>query len=1259
MKILAIRGRNLASLAGDFEVDFQREPLASAGLFAISGPTGAGKSTLLDALCLALYDDTPRLLRAGARGIALPDVGDGRVTPQDTRNLLRRGCAEGHAEVDFIGSDEHAYRARWSVRRSRAKADGALQKIGMSLCRLPDLQPLGGTNNEVKAEIVARIGLSFEQFTRAVLLAQNEFSAFLKADDGERGALLETLTGSAIYSTISRRAYERAKQEKEALQRLQAMLGDRQPLPLEQREQLERDHAAARQALRTLEQRRQELQQRLRWHRDLAVLQQREQQAQQQWHACAEAERATAARRETLARIEAVQPARPLRHDIDRLAGEIEATRRQITAAEGGLAGARRHKDEADAACRQAEQVLQAAEQARTGAAAHLDQAKALDVRIDAKQAARRQVQQRSDGAAGKLEQARRVVQEKQAERAAADEQLRAGDAWLRQHAHLRPLAENWPRWEMLLGQTAATARAHDELQQTLTAARSNEAQWRAREQQEAAALAQAEADLQTAEVKRREALEQELRFDPPSLAAQRQAAEARRDLLADAGQRWSAMATDRSREQQLQQQAASVQQAAAQAERALQAAREAQSAVDAALLQAERSLASVEAACGDTAESLRGMLLDDAPCPVCGATAHPYRSADSQLHAALAGLRDEVEQCRREARRNAEEQATQGALVAAQQAQAEALGRELQELGARLAQHMQAWQSLPLCTEIGDADSGAWIAGCRQQVQEQLRELGSREQAWRLAADAVRQARDAVDATQARVTAVKDSAAAARTAVARATAERASAEERCGDAAQRLDAQLDALAAAFDGAAAWEDWRRRCQQDAAAFHAECRQQAQDWLQQTRLLDELRGRSATLDAELAGLRDAFAAAQAEAAAAADALAASDAALDDLRAQRRALFGGKPVAEVEAEFSRALDAARTGLQEQGAVAQSAAAAHARCIEALAQAGSRLSAQTGEAERAAARLEQWLQAFNQERSEAPPLDLVQLDALLAHAADWIADERRQLQAMASATADAAAVFRERQAQRERHQQIPAAALANGDTEPASPEPDADGLQRELDALGAELHAAGERAAALQLCIAQDDQARRQSATVQAQIEQQQAVCQRWMRLDELIGSADGKKFRNYAQQFTLDVLLGYANRHLQELARRYRLQRIDDTLALMVLDQDMGNELRSVHSLSGGESFLVSLALALGLASLSSNRVRVESLFIDEGFGSLDADTLRVAMDALDGLQALGRKVGVISHVQEMTERIGTRILVQRTSGGRSRLEIAGA
>ena len=201
MKILRIGGKNLASLAGEFEVDFESEPLASSGLFAISGPTGAGKSTLLDALCLALYDATPRLLKARS-GNQVPDVGADTVQAHDRRTLLRRGAAEGYAEVDFIGNDGIAYRARWSVRRSYNKATGALQGVNMSLHKLPELAPLGNTKTETLLEIEKRIGLSFEQFTRSVLLAQNEFSAFLRTDDNERGELLETLTGSAVYSEI-------------------------------------------------------------------------------------------------------------------------------------------------------------------------------------------------------------------------------------------------------------------------------------------------------------------------------------------------------------------------------------------------------------------------------------------------------------------------------------------------------------------------------------------------------------------------------------------------------------------------------------------------------------------------------------------------------------------------------------------------------------------------------------------------------------------------------------------------------------------------------------------------------------------------------------------------------------------------------------------------------------------------------------------------------------------------------------------------
>ncbi|PWF49268.1 SbcC/MukB-like Walker B domain-containing protein, partial [Massilia glaciei] len=299
----------------------------------------------------------------------------------------------------------------------------------------------------------------------------------------------------------------------------------------------------------------------------------------------------------------------------------------------------------------------------------------------------------------------------------------------------------------------------------------------------------------------------------------------------------------------------------------------------------------------------------------------------------------------------------------------------------------------------------------------------------------------------------------------------------------------------------------------------------------------------------------------------------------------------------------------------------------------------------------KLAAWLGAFGADHPGSEALARSGLAAMLAQPAGQMARERAELNALDGAEANAAAVLAERRGQRERH----AAELAR--TEGVE---GAGAAAAALDAVQAERAAAQEAAAALRLQLAQDDARRAQAASILGELAQQQVVERRWGQLSELIGSSDGKKFRNYAQQFTLDVLLGYANSHLGQLARRYRLERVPGaagpSLGLLVRDLDMGGEVRSVNSLSGGESFLVSLALALGLASLSSNRVRVESLFIDEGFGSLDSETLRIAMDALDGLQSMGRKVGVISHVQEMTDRIATRILVQPNGGGTSSVTV---
>jgi len=297
-----------------------------------------------------------------------------------------------------------------------------------------------------------------------------------------------------------------------------------------------------------------------------------------------------------------------------------------------------------------------------------------------------------------------------------------------------------------------------------------------------------------------------------------------------------------------------------------------------------------------------------------------------------------------------------------------------------------------------------------------------------------------------------------------------------------------------------------------------------------------------------------------------------------------------------------------------------------------------------------LEQEHQALQQQisqwRADHPELDDQGLDRLLAIDDGAVAELRQRVQAADKAIEQGRVLLQERQQRLQQHNQHAISEMPTEELEQALSE-----LQQQL--------AVHEQQCA-ELRAQQADDQRRQQAhqALAAEIEQAYQQWQRWARLNALIGSASGDVFRKIAQGYNLDLLLHHANSQLRQLAKRYRLKRGGSALGLLVLDTEMGDELRSVHSLSGGETFLVSLALALGLASMASSTLRIESLFIDEGFGSLDPESLQLAMDALDGLQAQGRKVAVISHVQEMHERIPVQIQVRRQGNGLSDVEVCG-
>ena len=1239
MKILAIRGQNLASLAGQFTIDLEQGPLGQTRLYAITGPTGSGKSTLLDALCLALFDEVPRLT-GSPRAVAIGRTGeDNRLTANDVRGLLRRGTGSGWAEVDFLGVDHHRYRSRWEVQRAKGRVGGRFQNQNLLLTDLTDNVNLGRTKTEVLTLIEERLGLSFEQFRRSVLLAQGDFAAFLKAPAKGRGELLERITGTEIYSRLSIAAHRRASQEEERLRSLERELAGTRLLSVEERQALANQQNAA------LSQRAQAqsdgitVQRALEWQATLRKLQTAETNAIDTLGAAEAACQLAAPRHRALQTTRRAQGLRLLLVEWDRIKSTVdqvipalaEVRTQEIRLGETLAQAVRR--------CQQAVTALEEATQQRQAAVPMLTEARELDANLVIARAEVQRKRSEAENAGHHAQLAATALTEAQDHRTRCDTDRQVRSAWLADHQSLTELAKQWPRWEETLERYRQCLNATRLAQQNSRVAQQEQLALISRYQDEEERVTQANNAVTALRGTLADQEKVVAQYDFAALST------ARSDLEQQQ-HRWEVLIGYAQSAQKNQEKLIAAQQGMALAVQEGDAARQESLLLATELTEtrgrleeAERTFSLANLAASKSVVALRAGLVHDQPCPVCGGVEHPWSQkaelADlaQELKSRVGVLQQAVEKLVRGHTRQ------QTLLQGAEQRQSTWL--------EQIASHQQAlsqWEErwiieqptapVPLSMGLLDPNLGDTLAHHRQIIANRLTQLAATEQAahqarqdldstrhhWDKAQQAVYQAQQALQQLQHDSALAKD--------------RHSNAEETARQALSDQAAILDILKPPLGGVTGWS---YKLDTDPLAFISYCHTLVQEYQNQQNSLSTLEEMLASDRIREAEARSAAQAAGQQAIQTNQALTQAQELEQSLVQQRACCLYGESVTLVEQRLAQ-----REQDSQQALRRAQASQTQAEVDRVTAQ--TRIIQKQEELVRHQQALAQAEEAL-QQAVTAQELDIPTLRRHLAVDEAVLAQEETALAALERVKGDAAVLLREHRQQRENHQGM------------MPPLGDETALPSLLDEALARQKDADTAFAKAQVDLSVDDNRRQVNESYLVEKERQQLIWEQWRRLKEVIGSADGSLFRTYAQGLTLERLLNYANHYLEDLTHRYQLIQVPETeLELQVIDRDMGDEIRGVHSLSGGETFLLSLALALGLASLASQRTQVESLFIDEGFGSLDPDTLDTALAALDALQAQGRQVGVISHVPALVERIGAQVRVEAQGGGRSRVRI---
>lgn len=1229
MKITALEINNIASIDGCYHIDFESEPLNSIGLFAITGATGAGKSTLLDAICLALYNKTPRLAPLTST-VQILDTKDKTISNKDVKTLLRKGAVQGHVKLTFIGVDGKYYRSEWNIRRANNRITGAIQNEEIILHDISDETIFPEKRKTfVLAEIERLVGLKYEQFTKSVILAQGEFTSFLKADDNNRADILEKLTGTDIYSKISRKIYEKYKLQKDEVEKINNKLEVFDLLTEEQIQQLQTEIALLDSQISEMNLKVNDSKTILDWYKTEKEIKQNIIDVQKILEEKREQITIHQARINQLKTVESFQEIKEVVVAYQNQKNEIDKNKNTQLNLSQNIDLQQNKLNQLNTELKQIEEQINVLQTQINNNNPLYQLARKLDIQLDLEQKNHTDKLEKHNLLVSAQNKLKVDLTSKKTFENQILQQRNQIDHWFEQHRIYETFVNN---------ETAVLAYLKEaNKNRTEIPTEKNKQNELVLKRNQLQPIFNEKELLQKQILEEKETISQKLKKLNNHLA-QENLTEKEVELKKLSSTKESKNQTIQSLKQLIEcnetvelavTKITSAENDIVKFNQDIQdlAISKSNKTIEKETLQKVIERLNLEKS--ENIITLRSNLIQDEACPVCGSVEHPYathnalENVTNETQVDLIKLENEIQQITEKEAQLKQQNIHLNLIIKDQQEVKSKAENTIHSLAETL--HFIDTNENPkviyenLVTEVTQLQL---VISEKENALHELRKLAFEKDQLQNKATEIHQKEQKINTEIFELKSV----------IAQISNQIQIISEHIEVKKTNYTRQIDEVNELLKN----DQWFGYWQQKTNEFITDHQQKSLIWKTNLSQLEQITEQQIQVKTEIQELEKSIQDKNKEVEQSQSEISEVESRLNQIKNERKTYFNGESVDVIETTLNSNLEKLKVTFEEQKELQKTL---NEQLIEWNSRKNSlneQLAAIENSIQNHFIQIEKWSNS-NQIPFENV-FELVKLNN------EWLQNERAFIQGLYMQISNQETLLNDRKNALIKHETY------------NKPLVSVEEIIRVLSEFETDIKALNEQRISNKNQIENDAKNRNSQTTLINQRESLLEVLTKWSQLNELVGSADGAKFKKIAQEYTLDILLRYANIQLEKINRRYTLERIPNTLSLQVIDNDMACEIRSVHSLSGGESFLVSLALALALSSLSSSKMNIQSLFIDEGFGTLDAQTLAVAMDALESLQNQGKKVGVISHVSEMTERIPVQIHVEKQGNGRSSIEI---